>query len=305
MPAARPIVVAIDGSEQAREALAWAVREAVHQHRSLEVVHAWEVPVPGYVPVPDSVELVRGAGEEILQAAVDRAAEWAPELDVEGRLVHGVPSRVLLDESESAAMLVVGSHGRSGVRRFLVGSVSTQVAEHSKVPVVVVHGKHVPGAAAQPAAWRPGPVVVGVDGSEISEDAVAFAFEAASRRGGDLLAVHVWTTQSPWVAESVAALVDPVDVQADGRQALSTSLAGYCREFPDVKVTPLVLAGGVVDGLVETAEEHSASLIVVGSRGRGGFAGLLLGSTSRGVLHHAQCPVTVVHPDASSSGGGG
>lgn len=291
----RPIVVAVDGSEQAREALAWAVREAVSQHRSLRVVHAWEGPVPGYIPVPEAIEMMRVAGEDLLRGAVDRATEWGPELSVSSSLVHGTPSRVIMDQGADAALLVVGSHGRSGVGRFLLGSVSTQVAEHSSVPVVVVHGQHVPGAGPQPAAWRPGPVVVAVDQGEASCPAVEFAFDAASRRGGELVAVHVFTSAAPVLPDSFAVLYDPDQVQQSGQQMIDTCVSGVAERYPDVDVRRVVPSRGVVDGIVETAIEESASLVVVGSRGQGGFAGLLLGSTSRGVLHHASCPVAVVH----------
>jgi nucleotide-binding universal stress UspA family protein len=292
--AGHPVMVAVDGSEQSREALAWAVREAVQQHRALRVVHVWEAPLSGYVPVPDSIEFARTTGEETLHAALDRVSEWAPDLEVDGRLLRGFPSRVLIEEAAGTALLVLGSHGRGAVRRVMLGSVSTQVAEHAPVPVVVVHGQHTPGGPSESAAWRPGPVLVGVDGSPASEAAVAFAFEAASRRGGELVAVHAWASAVTLGYGAEGLIVDAEELQESGQQALATSLAGYRQQFPDVKVTTLVLEGRAVDGIIEVAEDRKPSLVVVGSRGRGGFSGLLLGSTSRQVLHHASCPVAVV-----------
>lgn len=293
MLAGSPIVVGIDGSDESFVGLAWAVHEAGHTRRALRLVHAWEVPVPGYVPVPASVDMVREAAETVLSESVAKAEEWAPDVTVEGRLVHGPPARVLADSGADAAMIVVGSHGRGGFARLLLGSTSAAVAAHASVPVVITRGTD------RNEAWRSGPVVVGVDGSEVSESAIDFAFAAASLRGAGLIAVHAWSQPDPFVDEAYAVLSEAATRQTEARLAVSESLAGWRDKFPDVSVTEVIADGHPVDALLAEAAQSNAALLAVGSRGRGGFAGLLLGSVSRGVLHHATCPVAVVRPATS------
>lgn len=289
----RPIVVGIDGSDESYVGLAWAVHEARHQNRPLRLVHAWEVPVPGYVPVPASVDLVRESAEAVLADALTKAEEWAAGVRVQGLLVHGPAGRVLIDQGSDAAMVVVGSHGRGGFARLLLGSSSGAVAAHAEVPVVVTRG------TVADEAWRLGPVVVGVDGSAVSEAAIDFAFAAASLRGHGLVVVHAWSQPDPFVDEAYAVLSEASTRQTEARLAVSESLAGWREKFPDVEVTEVIADGHPVDALLAEASAAQAALVVVGSRGRGGFAGLLLGSVSRGVLHHATCPVAVVRPVAA------
>ena len=288
--AGSPIVVGIDGSMASLVGLAWATHEATRHRLPVRLVHAWEVPVPGYVPVPASVDLVRESAEAVLSDAVTKATEWAPDIDVDGVLAHGPAPRVLVDQGADAAMVVVGSHGRGGFARLLLGSSSSAVAAHATVPVVVTRG------TSPDEAWRPGPVVVGVDGSAVSESAIDFAFSAASLRRQGLVAVHAWAQPDPFVDEAYAVLSEAATRQTEARLAVSESLAGWRDKYPDVAVTEVIADGHPVDALLREVEESSAALLVVGSRGRGGFAGLLLGSVSRGVLHHAACPVAVVRP---------
>ena len=290
MLAGSPIVVGIDGSDESLVGLAWAAHEAAHQHRTLRLVHAWEVPVPGYVPVPASVDLVRESAETVLTEAVAKAEEWVPGVHVEGFLMHGPAGRVLLDQGAEAAMVVVGSHGRGGFARLLLGSSSGAVAAHASVPVVVTRG------TAGDESWRSGPVVVGIDGSAVSEAAIEFAFQAASLRGEGLVAVHAWAQPDPFVDEAYAVLSEAATRQTEARLAVAESLAGWRDKYPDVLVTEVVADGHPVDALLTEAKLAQAALLVVGCRGRGGFTGLLLGSVSRGVLHHATCPVAVVRP---------
>ena len=290
MLAGSPVVVGVDGSEESEVGLAWAAHEAHHERRALRLVHAWEVPVPGYVPVPASVDLVREGAEAVLAEAVSKAQEWAPDVDVDGALVLGPAGRVLLDQGKDAAMVVVGSHGRGGFARLMLGSSSIAVAAHATVPVVVTRGTTASGA------WRHGPVVVGIDGSSVSESAIDFAFQAAALRRQGLVAVHAWAQPDPFVDEAYAVLSEAATRQTEARLAVSESLAGWRSKYPDVEVSDVIADGHPVDALLGEAKRAEAALLVVGSRGRGGFTGLLLGSVSRGVLHHATCPVAVVRP---------
>lgn len=285
-----PVVVGVDGSDESLVGLAWATHEAAHQGRPLRLVHAWEVPMPGYVPVPASVDLVRESAEAVLAEAVTKAEEWAPQVSVSGLMMHGAAAHVLVDQGSDAAMIVVGSHGRGGFARLVLGSTSGAVAAHADVPVVVTRGTE------PKESWRSGTVVVGIDGSAVSESAIDFAFQAASARGAGLTVVHAWAQPDPFVDEAYAVLSESATRQTEARLAVSESLAGWRDKFPDVAVTQVIADGHPVDALLAEAAQAQAALLVVGSRGRGGFTGLLLGSVSRGVLNHATCPVAVVRP---------
>ena len=178
---------------------------------------------------------------------------------------------------------MLGSRGLGGFRGMFVGSVSAAVCAHGHCPVVVVRGR-LPGA---------GPVVVGVDGSEAGEAALAFAFEEAACRQVPLVAVHTWVDTS--VAETWSALPIDVDwaaVAEDERRLLAERMAGWQEKYPDVQVRQEVVRDRPVRGLLACAKE--AQLVVVGSRGRHGFRGTGLGSTSQALLHHGECPVAVV-----------
>ena len=160
---------------------------------------------------------------------------------------------------------------------------STAVAAHAHGRVVVVAG-----------AGGDGPVVVGVDDSPISDAAVAEAYRQASLRNATLIAVHTWT---PLDADALHGYgIEPDEIERmsqDAVEAVAERLAGYASEYPDVKVERKVLPEEPAKALLDAAGED-AQLIVVGSRGRGGFRGLLLGSTSQKVMHQAHSPVMVV-----------
>ncbi len=163
----------------------------------------------------------------------------------------------------------------------LVGSVAAAVATHATCPVVVVHGTDRPAV---------GPVVVGVDGSPVSEDALAFAFDAAATRRVPLVAVRCY--EPPVFYPDSAIVVDWEAVHTEEQEVLAERLAGWGERYPDVPVERVVVQGVPAAVLVEQSE--TAQLVVVGSHGHGSLAGLILGSVSRAVLHRAHCPVAVV-----------
>ena len=220
-----------------------------------------------------------------LATAAADARQVAPELDIEQVEVTGYPAPVLLGESAHAEIVVLGDRGLGGFTGLLIGSVSVEVTAHASCPVIVVRGPE-PDRTVP----RPEPVVVGVDGSPTSEAATAFAFEAASLRGVPLVAVHVW--RDVLVDATMAPLLDWDVIDSDEREVLAERLAGWSEKYPDVPVRRLVARDRPARTLVE--ESGRAQLVVVGSRGRGGFHGLLLGSVSQALLHHAHCPVAVV-----------
>lgn len=295
----KPIVVGYDGSDTSRRALDWALEAAGRRDLPVVVVHAFTLPMPP-VPVapgyagPNESALRHGA-EAVVAEAAEHAARFAPDVPLSTRLVTAPAALALLDGIEDAEMVVVGSRGLDGFSELLVGSTGIQLATHAPCPTVVIRPQHrhvEPGPEA-------GRVVVGVDGSPLSEAALAFGFEEASLRGIGLSAIHAWDTP---VAEPVGhgapLLVDDILTIGTEEEAalLAESLAGWREKYLDVDVRQLVVHQKAAKALVGASA--GAELLVVGSRGRGGFRSLLLGSVSHAVLHHSHSPVAVVRPRA-------
>lgn len=286
------ILVGVDGSPSALHAARWAAREAVRRHVPLRLLHACVLP-PTSRPVTlpgGAVEALVEIGHQVLRKAEATMREIGPALEVRREVRVGGAAGLLIEESAKARMVVLGSHGLGGFEGMLVGSVSVGVSAHGHCPVVVVRGRTVD----EPPPER-GPVVVGVDGSRISEAALGFAFDAASLRGVPLIAVHTWTDMSAGETWSMLPFdIDYDEVAEDERRLLAERLAGWREKYPDVELRQVVLRDRPVRGLLETAED--AQLLVVGSRGRGALKGIGLGSTSQALLHHSVCPVAVVRP---------
>jgi nucleotide-binding universal stress UspA family protein len=293
----RPIVAGVDGSDSALQAVRWAAGEAARRRVPLRLVAAVG-PVTaahdfaGSGPDPRLV-LLRQAHAHLAEA--ERAAlQAAPEIELEQEVLDGFPIPRLMDESRAAQLIVIGDRGLGGVAGLLLGSVAFALGAHGACPVVVVRGRT--GAT-------DGPVVVGVDWSPISEAALAFAFDAAAARRAPLLAVHVWAVH---VWRDL--LLDPVTLPSldwDGlarreELALAERLSGWREKYPDVEVQRLVVQERPARALIEQSQR--AQLLVMGSHGRGGVTGLVLGSISHAVLHRADCPVVVVRAHSASGG---
>ncbi|MGH4011265.1 MAG: universal stress protein [Pseudonocardiaceae bacterium] len=284
-----PIVVGVDGSEVSLKAVEWAAAEAVAQHRRLRVVHAFiwpllRVPVgPSTYSPPDAG--LRADAQRLLDEAVLRAQELAPGIDVAGVMLVGAPVPVLLSEIEHARLVVLGSRGLGGFSGLLVGSTGVQVAAHAPCPVIVVR----PVSAEPSNSMTADQVVVGVDGSPVSVEAIEFAFAEAARLGTGVVAVHVVASRVPGDGS-----VDVLTEEHAPEQArlLAESLAGWQDKYPDMPIRRILLHGHAGRALAEAS--RGARLLVVGSRGLGGFRGLLLGAVSHAALHHAHCPVAVV-----------
>jgi nucleotide-binding universal stress UspA family protein len=307
--APRGIVVGVDGSDHSKCALVWAAREAERRRRPLHIVTAYSVPIfaasgldGGYATVDDSV--IREGAEAILKQAVNKVSGYL--IDVDASVENGDASGVLLEMSETAELLVFGTRGRGGFVGRLLGSVSSALPAHAKCPTVTVplicsdrlgettDDKHVLAERAK-SGHVPveNVVVVGVDGSEQARVAVLEAAAQAERLSAPLrvvCAVPQYNGSLAWVP----APMDRDALFADIRTQLDAGTAWIRSHFPRLTVETRLVDGSPVDILVE-ASRH-VELVVVGTRGRGGFAGMLLGSTSDGILHHAKGPVMVV-PD--------
>ncbi|WP_129337009.1 universal stress protein [Cellulomonas endophytica] len=284
----RPVVVGYDGSAHARQALTWAAEEARRLGRGLRLVHVAGTAVLQDMMVSDLTStLATQLGTRVLTEGERLVHDLAPDVPTTTALDlrESVPAG-LVAESSAAELLVVGSRGRGGFAGLLLGSVSTAVVAHAHCPVAVVRLPDGPPQTAR------GPVVVGVDGSPLSEQAIALAFDRASRLACPLVAVHAWDLPTI-VGPTPAWTPDEVEELRTAEKALmAESLAGHSERYPDVEVRAQVARGSAASVLLGAA--HDAALLVVGSRGRGGFRGLLLGSVSQAVIHHATCPVLVV-----------
>ena len=282
-----PVVVGVDGSVEALRAVELAARLANERQRTLRVVHAFIWPELG-VPLGPAPGAPADAGfthdaERILATAVSRARTTAPDVRVEGEVMTGAAVPVLLAEARRAVVTVVGDRGLGGFTGLLVGSVAVALTAHSERPVVVDRGE----------LERMSDVLVGVDGSPHSAAAVAFAFEEASMAGAGVTALLAFRFPVSGEAGDMVPLVYSAEDLADEEAVvLAESVAGCRERYPDVPLRTLVVRDRPARALVHASER--ARLVVVGCRGLGGFTGLLLGSVTHAVLHHASCPVAVV-----------
>lgn len=295
------IVVGVDGSASSTAAVRWAAQEAHLRNLPLSVVTVLApiAPIGGPWPavsVPEDYErLQHSEAEGMVDAALQTVAHSADAQppQVTGEVVLGPVVANLVDMSKRAEMMVVGCRGEGAVSRALLGSVSSGLVHHAHCPVAVVHAEELPSPQA--------PVVVGIDGSPTSDLATAIAFDEASRRGVDLVALHAWSDMGP--IEFGSANWAPIEwrnIKDAEQEVLSERLAGYAQRYPDVTVHKIVVSDRPGPRLVEKAGE--AQLLVLGSHGRGGFPGMLLGSVCNAVVNSAQIPVIIARlPGLSDS----
>lgn len=287
--ATRPVVAGIDGSDHSLAALRWAAAEARRRSAPLWVVHAFDLVRAEFFALeePAFVAAERRAAEKILDTAVRQARELAGHVEVRPVLEAGTPPVVLLRQSALADLVVLGSRGRGDFTSLLLGSTSLQVAMHAHCSVVVVRAAddETPGPSA-------GRIVVGTDGSPQSERAVGFAFERAQEQGLGITAVRALLAPTMYI--STFPVEDWRQLKVQERAALAESLALWRKQYPGVDVVEKSIPGEPAKVLID--ESAGAELLVVGSHGRGGFGGLLLGSVSHAALHHAHCPVAVLRP---------
>ncbi|MBV8350490.1 MAG: universal stress protein [Mycolicibacterium sp.] len=287
------IIVGVDGSTCSKLAVVWAAREAAMRNVPLKVVHVaypaiGEFSGWGLSPAPLPMDIgqfqerqARTVVDDAI-AAARAAVEGNDRVQISSEVLWSTLVPTLVDLTKEAQMMVVGCRGQGALARVLLGSVSTALVHHAHCPVGVIHGD-----ASRPAGSGQAPVLVGIDGSAASELATAIAFDEASRRGVDLVALHAWS-DADWPEFPV---MEASAIKATAEDVLAQRLAGWWERYPDVTVRRVVVFDHPARHLLERSE--SAQLVVVGSHGRGGFAGMLLGSVSSAIVHAAHVPVVV------------
>ncbi|BBX37470.1 hypothetical protein MMAG44476_25274 [Mycolicibacterium mageritense DSM 44476 = CIP 104973] len=282
------IIVAVDGSPDSEAAIVWAAREAVLRGAAVKLLH---VIAPMVVdlsisPVPENfIEWQKDNAKQILAQAektllANTVEEQTP--DVHSEVRFGSVVGEIVDATRQVHLAVVGSRGMGAVGRAVLGSVSSGLVHHAHCPVAVVHVNET-----QPADLS-SPVLLGVDGSPASEKAIALAFDEASRRGVELVALHAWSDVGVFPVLGM----DWRRYEDEGREVLGERLAGWSEQYPEVRVQRRIVCDQPARWLIDASAD--AQLVVVGSHGRGGFTGMLLGSVSGAVAQSAKAPVIVV-----------
>lgn len=289
------VVAAVDGSEASKTAVAWAANTANKRGIPLRLASSYTMPqylyAEGMVPPQELFDDLQNETMEKIDEAREIAHKVAPDLKIGHTIAEGSPIDMLLELSKDVTMIVMGSRGLGGLSGMVMGSVSAAAVSHADCPVVVVRED-----SNITESTKYGPVVVGVDGSEVSQKATELAFEEADARACELVAVHTWMDMQ--VQASLAGLSAAQqqwdEIEADQAKMLDERLKPFVEKFPDVSVKRVITRDRPVRALVDAAE--GAQLLVVGSHGRGGFRGMLLGSTSRALLQAAPCPMMVARP---------
>jgi len=292
------VIVAVDGSAESDAAISWAAREASMLHEHVTLIHVVQ-PVALSWPVSPEQTTFSEWQEDNARHVIDQSCDrLCAELDqphppdYRTEVLHAHPVDALADASKNARMIVVGSHGRGAFGRLLLGSVSRGLVEHVHCPVAVIHSNEA-STPINPMA----PVLLGIDGSPASEAATAWAFDEASRRGVELIALHAWSD----IAVFPMLGMDWRTYQGQGEELLAERLAGWEDRYPDVRVNRRLVCDTPRHWLIE--ESRKAQLVVLGRRGRGGFTGLRLGGVSAAIARSAKVPVIVVPTSSANAVG--
>lgn len=282
------VLVGVDGSRESDAAVRWAANEAVLRDLPVTLMHviapivvSWPVRYleSSYVSWQEenATHVIEQAQKTLLASVGDSAL---PTVHVQVR--HDGIVTEMAAASAQAAMVVIGSRGMGPVGGAVLGSVSRSLLHHAHCPVTIVK------ADAAVLAGPNSPVLLGIDGSPASEAATAFAFDEASRRGVDLVALHAWSDVGVFPVIGM----DWHQYEDAGYEVLGERLAGWREQYPDVAVRRRIVCDRPARWLID--EARRSQLVVVGSRGRGGVTSMLLGSVSTAVAESATAPVTVV-----------
>ena len=280
------IVVGIDDSPAARAAVQWAARDAELRNVPLTLVHAVSPEVSTWLRTPLPAGVMRWQqdhGRRLIDGAlkvVEEATTHGGPAGVHTEILSSGAAPTLIDLSKDAELVVTGAQGSGRWPGRLLGSVSSALLRHAQCPVAIVHDEEqaVPDTA---------PVLVGIDGSPASELATAIAFDEASRRETSLIALHAWSD----LDTSEGTGTDWPATQSMAEEVLAERLAGWQEQYPDVQVSRSIAQAQPARQLVQ--QSKGAQLVVVGSRGRGGFSGMLVGSVGETVAQMARVPVIV------------
>jgi nucleotide-binding universal stress UspA family protein len=286
-----PIVVAVDGSDNNRRAVAWAAAEATATGSEVVLLHVVE---DHLLPTPHlSIRSSDLAAHDLLADARQGIQHVVDERDVRTEVVTGSPVEVILEASRDARMLVVGKRGLGSFARVLVGSTSIAVAGRAKVPVAIVPDDW------ERADHRPGPVVLGIDPHRPHHSPTHLAFSRARRLNVPLVAVHGWETPTlySWDAGTVTGAVSQWEQEAHAE--FDKVLDTWRERFPDVEVEAVHSHSHPAMAVLDAADR--AQLLVLGRHTDGKLGGFAFGSVTRAVLHYSKCPVMVVPTEDSQS----
>jgi nucleotide-binding universal stress UspA family protein len=287
----RDIVIGVDGSLGSQNAVRWGLDLAESRRAPVRLVHAFDPSMHDqridFSPVGDVGDAL-AAVQRLLDATYESARLAHPDLTITADLVDEGAAAALTEASHEVDAIVIGAHGVHGFSTLVAGCTTMNVATHARCTVIAV-------PTDEEHAFAGRGIVVGVDGSKLSETAIGYAFRQAAETRDRLTAVHAWTdpltpNELGW---TMSTLYDPVAYARDQEILLAESLAGWAEKYPEVPVIRRVLHEQPVRALASVAS--NARLLVVGCRGLGVMRSMLLGSVSHGVLHLASCPVAVVH----------
>ena len=291
-PAVGGVVVGVDGSDESWAAVRAAAWEAEHRRQPLTLLHGYFERLPyaayGRSPSPDVAEEALAGARNLLATTANQVRDLHSELSVHTRLAAGGGAGMLVQASREASLIVVGARGHGGFAGLSIGSAAAQTAAYAACPVLVVRGRDTTDAVA------PGPVIVGVDGSPHDNAAIAFAVEEADLRGVPVIGVHVWWF--PLETAVLPMLPNPYqsgELRDEAELVVADAMALAAATHEGQVEQRAIQAANPSAALIE--QSAHAGLIVVGCRGRGGFASLVLGSVSRDLVGHADSPVAVVH----------
>lgn len=291
--ATAPIIVGTDFQPAARAAADWAAQRSLHLGNPLLLVTSTPaMPVPSRTGVYQAMQSgdflaeVRALGQQHLDDEANRLRGAYPGLDVSGQLAEGDAAGVIVALSRTARFTVIGTHGKPDVTARLLGGVAEGVISNAAGTVVAV----------PPGPYElDGPIIAGIDDARGQGDVLRIAYTEAELQQRPLVVLHVWREALFGTPFDVPVLIADTSVlTSDMKSTLTADLAPYRAAHPDVSSTVDVVEGYARDVLVD--QTRRASTLVIGARGKGGFLGLLLGSTSRHVVRNAHCPVIIVRP---------